>query len=426
MPVTVALMAASCLVYFLFGKGAFLAHGAGMAEQFGLALVNIFRHGSPGHLAGNMLMLGIAGGIVERAEPRRTYLRLILLSALGATALEFVMTDRPFVGISGFIFGIMAYALVGGGSVRIPWIWVVLIVFGLAIDIIFAQETLAVYAHAGGATTGMGLAMFNKLFGQKGPKLVPMGPEHHAYAIAIIAETDEDDAEEAEEQFREEGYDGMFALMEGGRMLGLTGAHLAENSEDVAWLSWTYLAGDARGEGLGQIMLDGLLGKLNEHDVRKIFIATSDYAEDGEEIYADAMDFYRSLGAVEEMRVPDYHADGETKIVFGLDNPGVTGEPAADMDDLDGVRFTGLSRASETEDAFGLDWDLSGTGVVGLEESLAEARHRGGRMVFVALPSDASEIAADALRAAGFACPGRLADYHGVGIDDVWWSKRIN
>lgn len=267
--------------------------------------------------------------------------------------------------------------------------------------------------------------MFNKLFGQKGPRLVPMGPEHHAYVIAIIGETDEDDAEEAEDQFREDGYEGMFVLVDGRKVLGVTGAHLAENSDDVAWLSWTYLASDARGEGLGQIMLDGLLGMLNEHGVRKIFIATSDYAEDGEMIYADAIDFYRSLGAEEEMRVPDYHDEGETKIVFGLVNPGVEPGPEREIAPFAGVSFKGIAQAPETEDSFGLDWELTGSGVAGLDERLAEARSRDGRMVFAALPSDASEIAEDALRAAGFTCPGRLRDYHGPGVDDVWWSRSL-
>ena len=173
------------------------------------------------------------------------------------------------------------------------------------------------------------------------------------------------------------------------------------------------------------MMLDGLLGQLNEHGVRKIFIATSDYSEDGEQIYADAMEFYRGLGAVEEMRVPDYHATGETKIVFGLDNPGIEGEaPEGDIP-VTGIVFAGVHPAPESEGGLGLEWDLSGNGVEGLDQVLATARQMGGRAVFAALPSDASEIASDVLEAEGFTCYGRLKDYHAIGIDDVWWSKPL-
>lgn len=267
--------------------------------------------------------------------------------------------------------------------------------------------------------------MFKNLFGQKGPRLVPMGPEHHAYAVAIINETDDDDAAEADAQFREDGYGGMFVLVDGSRVLGLTGAHLADNSDDVAWLSWTYLSEDAHGQGLGQLMLDGLLGDLNQHGVRKIFIETSDYAEDGEEIYADAMQFYRSLGAEEEMRVPDYHDLGEAKIVFGLVNPGVDPGEAPPMDPITGVRFTGLDPAPESVDGYGLRWSMEGHGTEGLDTCLDEARRRRARMVFVSLPSDASDFAAPMLEAQGFVRQGRLADFHAPGIDDVWWSQTL-
>lgn len=268
--------------------------------------------------------------------------------------------------------------------------------------------------------------MFSKLFGQKGPRLVPMGPEHHAYAIAIINETDDDDAAEADAQFREEGYEGMFVLVDGSRVLGLTGAHMADNSDDVAWLSWTYLSSESHGQGMGQFMLDGLLGQLNEHGVRKIFIETSDYAEDGEEIYADAMQFYRSLGAEEEMRVPDYHDAGEAKIVFGLVNPGVEpGEPLP-MDPITGVRFTALGPAPESVRGYGLQWSIEGHGTVGLDQRIDEAQAKGARAVFVSLPSDVSDFAAPMLEAKGFAVQGRLTDFHTPGVDDVWWSRMLN
>ncbi len=424
-PITIVIIATACFMFAVFGDGVFTAAGGPLVD-YALAYPNILRHGNPGHLLGNAIMLAIAGLMVEPRVRRRDYLVLIALSAVCATTLEFLMTDRPFVGLSGVALGIAVFALIGGATGPGLVLWGCLILAALSVDFWMMKEVLAVYAHAGGAAAGAGIVMFNKMFGQKGPKLIPMGPEHHAYVIAIIAETDEDDAEEAEAQFQEDGYDGMFVLAEGRQVLGVTGAHLAENSEDVVWLSWTYLSEDCQGEGMGQMMLDGLLGQLNEHGVRKIFIATSDYKEDGEEIYADAMAFYRSLGAEEEMRIPDYHDTGETKICYGLINPSIDPEPAPEIGVISGVQFGRLTPASESIGGFGVAWDLSGEGIHGLDVAIEQARRQNGRAVFVALPSDASEFATSELEAQGFTCYGHLKDYHAVGIDDVWWSKPLN
>ena len=426
LPLTIALLAVICLMHAVFGAGAF-PEPDGVLGRFGISLINVFRHGDTSHLAGNALILVVAGSSVEPRLRRLDYLKLILITGLCATIAEFVLGGRPFAGLSGVCLGIGVYGVIRWARPVIALAWAAIIVIAIGLEFRFASETLAVFAHAGGALAGGITAMFGKMFGEKGPRLMPMQAKHHPYVLEIIEQTDEDDAAEAHEQFQEEGYEGMFVLVEGSKVLGVTGAHLAENSEDVVWLSWTYLNENARGEGLGQIMLDGLLGQLNDHGVRKIFIATSDYKEDGEEIYGDAMTFYRSLGAEEEMRIPDYHAPGETKIVFGLVNPAAdTQPPELDDEPVLGVRFTGIDPASESEGGFGLNWELTGNGAQGLDDMIDAARRQGGRAVFAALPADGSDIAAPMLESKGFVMYGRLKDYYAVGIDEVWWSKTLD
>ena len=424
-PLTIAVLASACLLHVLYGPGSFAWPDTALA-RYVVALSQVLRHGDIGHLMGNGILLAAAGAVVEPQVSFREYARLVMLSVLVATTAEWALGDRPFSGMSGISLGVAVFGVLRWSNATAAMIWLALITLGLALEIQLASQSLAVYAHAGGAAAGIGLAMFSKIFGAKGPRLVAMEARHHAHVLDIIAETDEDDATEAHAGFQDDGYEGMFVLVDGSDVLGVTGAHLAENSDDVAWLSWTYLTTNTRGEGLGQIMLDGLLGQLNQHGVRKIFIATSDYAEDGEMIYADAMAFYRSLGAEEEMRVPDYHARGEAKIVYGLVNPGIEPLPAPEEEPITGVTFTRATPAPESDGGFGLDWDLTGTGVEGLARAEDEARENGARAVFVALPSDASAIAAAELEQSGFACAGRLQDYYAVGLDEVWWSKTIN
>lgn len=267
--------------------------------------------------------------------------------------------------------------------------------------------------------------MFSKLFEPTGPKLVPMKMQHMAEALAIIAETDEDDAEEARIALEARNCGGMFVLTLKHRIIGITGAVLTEGSDDIAWLSWTYLTQDARQQGLGRFMIDQLLGELKKYGVRKIFIATSDYREGGVEIYADAQVFYGTIGASEEMRVPDYHEAGETKIVFGLENPEAEHRPTEPLGPITGIRFGEITPAIESDRGVTILWELTGDGINGLSEAVDEAVAGGARIIVLSLPEDASAIAKSALQAAGFAETGRLLDFHEPGVADIWWIKTI-
>ena len=97
-----------------------------------------------------------------------------------------------------------------------------------------------------------------------------------------------------------------------------TGAQPDLDAPGIAWLSWTYLHPDVRSQGVGRMMVDEMLTILRANNVRKVFIATSDYMEDGEDVYLDARRFYESLGAELELLQRDYHQRGEARYVYGL------------------------------------------------------------------------------------------------------------
>lgn len=272
--------------------------------------------------------------------------------------------------------------------------------------------------------------MFKKLFGNSEPALKDMLPGHVRRVVEIIAETDEDDANEAEETLLERGTDGMFVLMQEGRILGLTGYARDENVDDIAWLSWTYLTHANQGEGLGEKMLNDMLGRLNRIGIRKIFMDTSDYAEEGVPIYANAHKMYESFGAEKELIVPGYHSMDEAKITYGLDNPEYPQMPE-NLKDLEksaagGLSFTGLIDAPETDDVVGLIWDEvpKGEGVSGLSEVMKDARQAGtpARMVVLTLPGDLSSANEEHLQSCGLNICGRLENYYAFGIEQVWWA----
>lgn len=268
--------------------------------------------------------------------------------------------------------------------------------------------------------------MLGRLFGGNEPRLVPMKQDHLSQVVAIIAETDEDDAAEAEENLIAGGGEGMFVLLVDRKVAGVTGALPVDGVEGVAWLSWTYLAAAHRGEGLGKFMINKLLGTLSEHEIRKIFIATSDYAEDGAPIYAAAHRLYEEMGAVEELRLPAYHGEDEAMIVYGLVNPAFDAPDLAPEDPPVGVMFESAERAPDSDRIAALHWreldpGEAGAPVQGLAERMAEVRAGKACAAVIALPDPLSQIAADALQEAGFARAGRLAEYYAAGVDQIWW-----
>ena len=86
----------------------------------------------------------------------------------------------------------------------------------------------------------------------------------------------------------------MFVLVDEGQVIGVTGYQLDAAARGVAWLSWTYLSESHHGQGWGKMMIEAMLNELDGMNIRKIFISTSDYREDGEMIYGKAHDLYRS------------------------------------------------------------------------------------------------------------------------------------
>lgn len=279
--------------------------------------------------------------------------------------------------------------------------------------------------------------MFGKLFGKKSAaakptqadtgqtdyRFRPMTMSDIPVAVEIIASTDEDDAEEAEENLAERHCQGMYVLEEAGRTIGITGFYKSNDVGDIGWLSWTYLHPSAQGKGGGRFMMKELLRILDEENIRKVFIATSDYSEDGQPIYAAAQAFYESFGAVRELQIDDYHDRGEAMIIYGFGNPRYDAAAPATYEPVSGVVFHGINAAAESEHGYEMQWESSPElqQVTGLSDCIAQAKHQKARMLFVALPEDVATAAAASLGEAGFENCGTLSDYYEKGVGQVYW-----
>lgn len=267
--------------------------------------------------------------------------------------------------------------------------------------------------------------MFGRSKKTSGPFLAPMNSSDIDRVVDIIDQTDEDDAEEARDAFEKHGTNGMFVLREGKNILGVTGFQPSEASEEVVWLSYTYLDAAYRGQNFGKQMLSKLLEMLNTNKVRKIFIATSDYVEDGDEIYADAHRFYEGMGGVQEIILKDFYAPGESKLIYGLENPGMASTQSLPDAFPQGLNIASFESDGDSEDVAALSWEESSNGVTGLREVLLDAREQQFRLAVLAVPSDISAFASSSLIDAGFSNAGELVDFYAVGNGQTWWIRTL-
>ncbi len=416
-PVTIGLILSAIAGYALLGPVRY----SGPIVDFPDHLLFMFRHGNLSHLTLNCLLILIGGSLTE---PVLGWLRTLALAALFAfagTTAELLLAGPGFVGLSGVAYGLVSYGLiVASPPERRGWT-LALICIVLAAEWLFLRPQIAVFTHIASALIGGGLAMFSALFGSGGPKLKPMEWRHVSSAIQIIAQTDEDDATEAESKFVDDGTDNMFVLQDKGNVIGLIGYCLDEDVPDVAWLSWTYLDQAHTGKGLGNLMLNDLLGKLAQLQVRKIFIETSDYEEFGKKLYAAAHKLYEEFGASVELTVPGYHGPNEAKIVYGLENPEAPEILPADPSPNTGLSIFEVHKAPETDDVAGLRWRETNTGLSGLDQQLSLARTQKYRMAVLAIPSDLSDANAADLQAQGLQKCGELKEFYGKGLHQTWW-----
>ncbi|KIT15140.1 rhomboid family intramembrane serine protease [Jannaschia aquimarina] len=385
-------------------------------------MLGILRHGDAQHLTVNLLLIAIGGSRTERRIGSWKTLCLAALCGMAGTLVQYAVTGPYFVGASGIAYGLVCYALVAGASGWGRPILVAAIATTLILEAAFFWNDLSVAAHATAALIGGGFAMFGSLFASKEPRLRPMKTADIAHVVAIIDETDEDDAVEAEHGFLKGDLDGMFVLTRGSKVIGVTGHSADEHVPDIAWLSWTYLTEEETGEGLGRFMLNELLGYLREMGIRKLLIATSDYGENGEMVYAAAHRMYEAFGAEVEMTVPDYHARGEAKIVYGLENPDYQGGAEATSYDETGLVITGAAREPETDGAAGLIWKAGPDGIEGMARHLDEIRRNGARIAVLSIPSDISDANEEALLSHRFEKRGRISDYFAPELHQVWWT----
>ena len=254
-----------------------------------------------------------------------------------------------------------------------------------------------------------------------------MQPGDVPTALAIIKQHSIDDYDVAKQSYRR-SIEGQYVLERAACVIGLTGWRDIPEADRTYWLSWTYLAEQERGQGLGLGMLSAVLDTLRRRDARKIFVYTSDLGQaDGQKgDYGQAIQVYQKLGFVEELCHPDYYDPGESLIALGLRiEERYTPQPI--QPELRNARLTGVEEIVETNDAYVIDWEFvpgQGASPEDVSQLVEKVRAWGGRVIFASLASDAP-FAQGLFLAGGFTQKGRLSDFFEDGIDAVHYRQNV-
>lgn len=151
---------------------------SGRGEPLNLAslFTSLFLHGNLWHLVGNLIFLLTFGDNVEQVfGPVRYVLYYLLWGFLASAAHIWVDPNSmvPMLGASGAIGGVLgAYFLLFPGNrvqfIIFPIVWIpftitawILLAVWFALQILFPQEGVANWAHAGGFAAGMATVLIS-------------------------------------------------------------------------------------------------------------------------------------------------------------------------------------------------------------------------------------------------------------------------
>ena len=239
--------------------------------------------------------------------------------------------------------------------------------------------------------------------------------------VDIIERHDDDDARTAYLSFKEYGTQGHVVLADERNIArGVTGVFQA-NAQSF-WLSWTYLDKRLRGQGYGRQFGDYALAQVREQGAKVLFISTSDYKVRGVDIYDDAKQFYKAMGAKEAMTIPDYFQRGESHCVYRMQVSDFekSGPPEKDLI----IQFSGMEAIKETKVAYALTWEEVGEGHLSqtkkeLEKLVQGAKHSLSHAVFFSIPDAFDSRQRAIVESFGFRELGKLEDFFAPGVDEL-------
>lgn len=246
--------------------------------------------------------------------------------------------------------------------------------------------------------------------------------------LALIAQHDEDDAQDARDSLENENSIHFVAKV-GNEIVGISGYERVMGTDHTSYLSWTYVNKNQLRQGIGGQLLSYTLDYAKNENCRLMLVRMSDYAEPGTNmsIYAAARSMYIKFGFTSQIVTNNFYDEDENSEILALRLAPQADNKPVFKDEKPRLEFCGLQEITETEGAFTFEWTVpSGFSLFkprnfsakDVKIGLEAAHNQGARMVLLSFPSNLPLIHAP-LQQAGFKYLGDIQDYYEDGLNEM-------
>ncbi|MCU7853746.1 MAG: GNAT family N-acetyltransferase [Candidatus Thiodiazotropha sp. (ex Monitilora ramsayi)] len=252
--------------------------------------------------------------------------------------------------------------------------------------------------------------------------------------VELIGETDDDDAEDAQNEFEFDGVEHHWVAELEGMVIGVSGYRQVPQTQGTGWVSWTYIDPVHQGKGHGRALFEFVIDQARKFGAEKLFIKVSNYVdENGINIYEKACRMYESFGFECELVSKDFYGEGEDQLIYSMCL--VTEQNTEDEKENEKpvIRFFEIFEIAGTEGAYSFGWQVEkksllnkrSFSVMDLNTGLEAVRQQGGRIVFLTFLSNLPLIH-EPLSKAGFKFVGKLKDYFEPGVHELHFVHRLD
>jgi len=252
--------------------------------------------------------------------------------------------------------------------------------------------------------------------------------------VGAIDSHDDDDAEDARQDFKQNGIETHWVAETDGVPVGISGYRQVPETYGSGWISWTYVHENHCGKGIGKKLFQKVVDHAVEAGAQKLFIKVSNYIdEDGHSVYLAATKMYESFGFKCEIVSKDFYDDGEDQFIYSKNLVPTPKEDEIKENEKPVIRFVDIYEITGTEGAYSFIWEVQSKSlfqrrsfsISDLQIGLKAVKESGGRIVFLTFLSNLPLIHSP-LASTGFKLVGELKDYYEPGVHELHFVHRLD
>ena len=252
--------------------------------------------------------------------------------------------------------------------------------------------------------------------------------------IDIIDTHDDDDADDALKDFEYNGISFQWVIMHKNKIIGTSGFRPIAETDNSAYISWTYIHKKYCKQGYGNQIFKYVLDELIKVQVNKIFIKISNYKDEkGYEPYQAAIKLYEKHGFDLEIISKDFYDEKEDQLIYSKDIRPNIDKNIFKEEEKPTIRFEDIFEIAESEGSYSFAWKVikkpffqkRSFSTQDLLTGIKAVKEKKGRKIFITFPSNLPLIHLP-LQEAGFKYIGELKNYYELGIHEMHFVHNLD